>query len=329
MIVDIEFNSAAQVPSPGILQAAVLADGKDFGATWKGESNSRDPTVVIASIAARTTRIGLGMSVYNIFGRSPITSGIQAATLNELSGGRFILGLGVAGPALAAWHGQTYEKPIRQMREYVDLVRKVYAREKIDSRGAYFSSHGFKMAFGSDHPLRIYLAALGPQMTRLAGALGEGMITNMALPEVVAENAERARAGARDAGRDPAAFEVVTKVRAAVNPDLGTARAALKRILAFYSLAAGYKEMLSTRMGLAKEVRMVHETWQAKGFKEAARQIPDETLDAVPMVAATSTAQVRRYLHPYFAAGADRVSIVHVPCTDDPVAEALNFVRSW
>ena len=94
MKIDIEFNSAGHVPSSGILEAAQLAEQKGFGAVWKGESNSRDPVVLLAAIAARTSRIELGTAVYHIFARTPVTLGYLAATLNELSLGRFILGLG-------------------------------------------------------------------------------------------------------------------------------------------------------------------------------------------------------------------------------------------
>lgn len=329
MHIDIEFNSAAQIPSPGILRAAVLAEEKGFGAVWKGESNSRDPVVILSSIAARTTRIELGTAVYHIFGRSPVTAAILSAVLNELSGGRFILGLGVAGPVLAAWHGESYEKPIRQMREYVEIVRQVYAGQKLEFSGTYFSSRGFKIAFTCEHPLRIYIAALGPQMSRLAGRIGDGVLINMATPPLVAEIAEGARGAGREAGRDPAAFAVVAKVRCSINPDLTAARDALKKVLAFYCLAAGYKEMLVDRMGLETEVQMVNETWKAKGFKEAARQIPDEMLCAVPMIASTSPGEVREALKPYFAAGATRMVVAYVPSTEEVVEETLAFLRAW
>lgn len=329
MQIDIEFNSAAQIPAPGILRAAVLAEEKGFGAVWKGESNSRDPVVILSSIAARTTRIELGTAVYHIFGRSPVTAGILSSVLNELSGGRFILGLGVAGPVLATWHGETYEKPIRQMREYVEIVRQVYSGQKVDYAGTYFRSHGFKIAFTCEHPLPIYMAALGPQMTRLAGRIADGVIINMAPPGLVAEIAEGARVAAREAGKDPASYVVVAKVRCSISQDLAAARGALKNILTFYSLAAGYKEMLAERVGLRREVEMINETWKAKGFKEAARQVPDEALSAVPMIAATHPKEVRESLKPYFAAGATRVVVAYVPSTPEAVEETVEFVRSW
>ena len=329
MKVDIEFNSAGHVPSPGILEAAQIAEEKGFGAIWKGESNSRDPVVILSSIAARTSRIELGTAVYHIFARTPVTTGYLAATLNELSRGRFILGLGCANPALASWHGTTYDKPVGRMREYIDIVRKVCAGAKMESQGKYFSSHGFKLSFPTEQPLRVFMAALGPQMTHLAGQIADGVITNMANPDQVAAIAASVREGAVEVGRDPSALEVVVKVRCAVNGDLATARTALKNIATFYSLADGYKQMLAERMGLAKEIQAINETWKAKGFKEATRQVTDEMLARVPMIPATSTAQVKEGLKPYFAAGATRVIVPYVPSGPRPIEETLEFVRSW
>ncbi len=293
MKVDIEFNSAGHVPAPGILEAAQLAEAKGFGAVWKGESNSRDPVVLLAAIAARTSRLELGTAVYHLFARTPVTTGYLAATLNELSRGRFILGLGCANPALAAWHGTTYDKPIGRMREYIDLVRQAYAGAKLESQGKYYSARGFKLSFPMEQPLRVFMAALGPQMTRLAGQIADGVITNMANPEQVAAIAARARAGAAEAGRDPAALEVVVKVRCAVNDDLAAAKTALKNIATFYSLADGYKQMLADRMGLAAEIQAINATWKAQGFKAATRQVTDAMLARVPMLPATSSAQVK------------------------------------
>jgi len=329
MKVDIEFNSAGHVPSPGILEAASVAEEKGFGGVWKGESNSRDPVVILSSIAARTSRIELGTAVYHIFARSPVTTAYLAATLNELSRGRFILGVGCANPALASWHGTTYDRPIGRMREYFDIVRRAYAGQKMDAAGKYYSSRAFKLSFHADHPLRLFMAALGPQMTHLAGQIADGVITNMANPDQVAAIAASVRAGAVEAGRDPSALDVVVKVRCAINDNLATARTALKNIATFYSLADGYKEMLANRMGLAREIQAINETWKAKGFKEAARQVTDEMMTKVPMIPATSPAQVKEGLKPYFAAGATRVIVPFVPSTEHPIEETLEFVRSW
>lgn len=148
MIFDTEFNSAAQIPMHICVRAAELAEERGFGCVWKGESNSRDPMVLLAAYAERTSRIELGTAIYHIYGRSPITMAIQAASLNELCDGRFIFGVGVGNPIIAAWHGETYDRPLRRIREYIEIVRAAYAGERVDYAGECFSStRGFRLAF--------------------------------------------------------------------------------------------------------------------------------------------------------------------------------------
>ena len=121
MHVDVEFNSGAFYPAAGTVELAEVAEERGFGAVWKGESNSTDPIVLLSAMAARTRTIRLGTAIYHVFGRSPVTMGVQAATLNDLSGGRLMLGLGVANRTIAGWHGGTFQRPLRLIREYVDI----------------------------------------------------------------------------------------------------------------------------------------------------------------------------------------------------------------
>ena len=121
-VYDIELNSAAHYPVSGIVELSPLVEAAGFGAIWKGESNSTDPIVLLSAIAARTRTLKLGTAIYHIYGRSPVTLGIQAATLQDLSAGRLLLGLGVANKTIAAWHGGTFDRPLRRIREYVDML---------------------------------------------------------------------------------------------------------------------------------------------------------------------------------------------------------------
>ena len=104
MIYDVEINSAAHYPAADVPGLIELAEQVGFGAFWKGESNSTDPIVMLSAVASRTKKIKLGTAIYHIYGRSPVTLGIQAATLQDLSGGRLLLGLGVANKSIAGWH---------------------------------------------------------------------------------------------------------------------------------------------------------------------------------------------------------------------------------
>src|SRR5574341_578063 len=181
MQIDIEINSGAQLPMEAIPDLARLAEAHGFGCAWGGEANNKDPTVMLAAIAAATKRLKIGSAVYHILGRTPATLALQAVGLDELSQGRFLLGVGVSNPTIAKWHGLALDRPLVRVKEYLEIVRRAMQGEKLNFDGEFYSAQGFKMAFkplGKKIP--IYLAAFGPKMSRLAGSLTDGVLINMA-----------------------------------------------------------------------------------------------------------------------------------------------------
>src|SRR5262245_11913485 len=239
MIYDIELNSAAHYPVSGIVELSPLIEQAGFGAFWKGESNSTDPLVLISGIAARTRTLKLGTAIYHIYGRSAVTLGIQSATLQDLSGGRLLLGLGVANKTIAAWHGGVFDRPLRRAREYIDIVRKTAAGERVEYEGEiYQTGKRFQLSWKPDHPVfPIYLAGLGPQMTKLVGKVSDGVFINMATPAKIKEITARVRQGAAEAGREPSKIEIIAKSRVSLNPHRNLARAKLRQVLTFYNIA--------------------------------------------------------------------------------------------
>ncbi len=326
---DVEFNSGAFYPASAAVRLSEIAEERGFDAVWKGESNSTDPLVLLSGMAVRTSRIKLGTAIYHIYGRSPVTLGIQAATFNDLSGGRLLLGLGVANETIASWHQGTFDRPLRRIREYVDVVRQVASGERVRYEGEVYPTKGFKLSWRPAHPeLRIYYAGLGEQMTRLAGRIADGIILNMANPPKIREIVANVRAGAIEAGRDPRAIEYCVKVRCAIDPDRELARRKLKQVLTFYNLADHYKDMVAG-MGFAEGSATIREAYAKGGFKAAAAAVPDEMLDGLPTIAATTAEEVRQRIAPYVEAGATRLIVPYVPCTDDVVDEAERFLRAW
>jgi 5,10-methylenetetrahydromethanopterin reductase len=329
LIYDVEFNSAGQVPSAGILQAAKVADEKGFGTVWKGESNSRDPTAILPAIAATTKRIRVGTAVIHIYARTPVETGIYSATLDELSGGRFTLGLGVANETLAGWHGLKSSHPLKRAEEYIAIVRKVFAAERLQSEGEYYSSRNFRMEFKPPNArLPIVLAALGPKMGQLAGRVADGALLNMADPGRIAFVSENLAMGAKEAGRDPKDLEIVAKVRVSLNEDIEKAKSALKKVVTFYSLAHHYRDMLA-EMGLQEEVKRIQETYKQSGFKAAARSVTDDMLTKIPVVPATSMGELKKGLGKYDRSGANRIIVAYVPSTEKGTEETINFIGSW
>ena len=202
---DIELNSAAHYPVSGIVELSPAIEQAGFGAFWKGESNSTDPFVLLSAIAARTSTLKLGTAIYHIYGRSAVTLGIQSATLQDLSAGRLLLGLGVANKTIAAWHNGVFDRPLRRAREYIEIVKKTAAGERVEYEGEiYNTGKRFQLSWQPTHPhFPVYLAGLGPQMTKLVGKISDGVFINMATPATIREIARRVREGAAEAGRDP------------------------------------------------------------------------------------------------------------------------------
>ncbi|MPZ14646.1 MAG: LLM class flavin-dependent oxidoreductase [Chloroflexi bacterium] len=326
---DIDFDSGVVYPGQSLVELARVAEENGFGAVWKGESNSADPLVCLSAMATGTRTIGLGTGIYHVFGRSPVTLGIQAATLNDLSGGRLLLGLGVSNRTIAAWHDATFDRPLRRIREYAEIVRKTARGERFAVEGEIHTVGTFRLSWTPSHPeIPIYFAGLGEQMTRLAGRVADGIVVNMATPAMTEEIVTRVRQGAIDAGRDPQQLEYVVKVRVCLHPDRAVARTRLKHTLAFYSIADHYRDLLD-RMGFAEESAQVRETYHQHGFRAAQAAVADAMVDALPTIAAQSVDEVRERLQPYVLAGATRLVIPYVPATDDAVSETRAFLEAW
>ena len=329
MKLDIEFNSGAQLPMDAIPALARAAEDSGFDCAWGGEANNKDPTVMLAAVGAVTTRLELGTAVYHMLGRTPVSMALHAAGLDELSGGRFLFGLGISNPTIANWHGVEFDHPLGRIREYLEIVRSALRGDKLDYQGRFYQARGFKLAFKpSGKSIPVYLAAFGPQMSRLAGRLSDGVLINMANPREIGRIAENAREGARLAGKDPDALEIICKVRCCVAGDRGAARQALGHILTYYALADYYRDLL-TRMGFGEEVTAIRETWRASGFHAASGQITDRLLDGLPLVAGESVDEVLDKVKVYGEAGATRVILPYVPCTDDVVTEIREFIQAF
>lgn len=329
MKIDIEFNSGAQLPMDAIPELARLAEAHGFDCAWGGEANNKDPTVMLSAIAAVTTRLKVGSAIYHILGRTPATLALQAVGLDELSGGRFLLGIGSSNPTIAKWHGQSFDRPLARVQEYIEITRAAMRGEKLSFTGKFFTAENFKMAFKpSGRQIPIYLAAFGPMMTRLAGRISDGVLINMANPTEIRRIADEVSQGAKEAGKDPSTMEIICKIRCSIAPSYHVAREALGHALTYYALADYYRDLLG-RMGFAAEVEAMRAAWKSGGFHAARKLITDQMFKSLPMVAATSAAEVVEQIRPYIDAGATRIILPYVAASDDVVGELRNFIAYW
>jgi 5,10-methylenetetrahydromethanopterin reductase len=329
MQIDIEFNSGAQLPLDAIPELARLAEARGFACAWGGEANNKDPTVMLSAIAAVTERMKIGSAVYHVLGRTPATLALQAVGLDELSQGRFLLGVGSSNPTIARWHGAVMDHPLGRVEEYLEIVRRAMGGEKLDFKGRYFSAHGFKLAFKPrDRSVPIYLAAFGPKMTRLAGRISDGVLINMANPGEIRRIASEVKEGAAAAGKTPEQMEIICKIRCSIAPRYEDAREALSHALTYYALADYYRDLLG-RMGFGAEVQAMRDAWKAGGFHAARKLITERMFAGLPLVAATSAAEVVEQIKPYMAAGATRIILPYVAASEDVVGELKQFINYW
>ena len=329
MKIDIEFNSGAQLPMDAIPELARLAEAHGFDCAWGGEANNKDPTVMLSAIAAVTTRLKIGSAVYHILGRTPATLALQAVGLDELSSGRFLLGVGSSNPTIAKWHGQILDHPLGRVREYIEITRAAMRGEKLNYAGKFFTAQNFKMAFKpSGRTMPIYLAAFGSKMTRLAGRITDGVLINMANPSEIRRIAAEVKTAAAEAGKDPAQMEIICKIRCSIAPSYGVARDALSHALTYYALADYYRDLLG-RMGFGAEVEAMRTAWRSGGFHAARKLVSDQMFASLPIVAATTAAEVVEQIKPYADAGATRIILPYVAASDELVSELKSFITYW
>ena len=215
------------------LALAREADRCGYAVVWAAEAYGSDAATVLAWVAAQTDRIDVGSAIFQIPGRTPANTAMTAATLDTLSGGRFRLGLGVSGPQVSeGWHGVRFDKPLARTREYVAIVRKALARERLTFDGEFFTlplpDGPGKALTLTVHPVRdripIYLAAVGPRNLELAGEIADGWLAIFFDPDGSEESIAHIRAGRERAGLGMEGFDIVPTVPVVMG---GTSRNAL------------------------------------------------------------------------------------------------------
>lgn len=277
------------------VELAKAAERLKYGSVWSAEGYATDPVGLLAWIAGQATEIGLGSAVLQISGRSAVTTALSAATLGQITGGRFVLGLGTSGPQVAeGWHGQPYDRPLARMRDYVAVLRMALAGQPIRYTGERLTLP-LPGAAVEPMPLQVparladvpvYLAGLGPKAVMLAGEIADGWLALHCPPGYVAASRARLAAGAAQAGRSLAGFQVAAMVFVAVEEDLELARDMMRPLLALYlggmgTRRANFYNRLAHRLGFGAVAAAVQEAYLAGRRDDAAAAITDELVDTM------------------------------------------------
>jgi len=295
-------------------RARRLAESLGYDAAYVTHLNSRESLTVLAAYATATERIHLGTGVVPIYTRTPATMAQTAATLQELSHGRLRLGLGVSHrPVVEGWHGQTIDRPVAEMREYVAILRAILAGES-PPQGEKWRT-GFALAGLGPYPdLPVYVAALSPAMLRLAGEVADGVVLWLCSPHYIRDVVvPEVRAGREAAGRTLDGFDVVPAVPAALTDDRGPAFAAMRRDLLAYFGLPFYRAMLE-RSGFGDDIAAFDRAAPTGDVDAMQAAISDAFLE---VLTATGTEdEVRAGVDRYARAGATSPCVGPIPKTD-------------
>ena len=304
-------------------QIAIVQEAERLGfdSVWAAEAYGSDAATILGWLAAHTSKINLGSAIFQMPGRSPAMTAMTAATLDQLSNGRMLLGIGSSGPQVAeGWHGQRFGKQMQRTREYVAVVRKALARERLQYEGETITlplpdgpGKALKLTIAPvQEQIPIFLAAIGPNNTKLAGEIADGWLPMMFSPEHLNEFVPLLEEGAARTGRSLDRFRIAPSVNFLVTDDEAAGYDAVRPFLALYVGGMGSREknfynQLVQRYGFEDEAKAVQDLYLDGKKEEAAGRLSPELIDLVSLVGPKE--KIRDKMKVFADAGVDTLGV--------------------
>jgi F420-dependent oxidoreductase-like protein len=320
------------------LQVVQEAERLGYDSVWAAEAYGSDAATVLAWLSAGTSKINLGSAIFQRPGRTPALTAMTAATIDELSGGRFRLGIGSSGPQVAeGWHGQRFAHQLQRTREYVEVVRKALSRERLEYHGETIElplpdgpGKALKLTIKPvQERIPIYLAAIGPKNTALAGEIADGWIPTLFSPEHVSELRPLLEEGAARSGKSLEGFDIAPTVNVFVTDDLEAARNAMRPFIALYVGGMGSRQQnfynqVVQRYGYEAEAKQIQDLYLEGKRDEAMAAIPDTLIDTVSLCGPPDV--VRERLAVYRDAGVGTLGVTPTAFTAEERLEQLRLL---
>ena len=314
------------------------AERLGYDSVWAAEAYGSDTATVLGWLAGQTSSIRLGSGIFQMPARSAAMTAMTAATIDQLSNGRMILGIGSSGPQVAeGWHGQRFAKQLQRTREYVAVIRMALARERVEFQGETLElplpdgpGKALKLMISPvQQPIPIYLAAIGPKNTALAGEIADGWIPTLFSPEHVSELRPLLQEGAARSGRSLDGFDIAPTVNVFVTDDLAKARDAMRPFIALYvggmgSRKQNFYNQLVCRYGFERQARQIQDLYLEGKRDEAMAAIPDELIDTVSLCGPREV--VRERLAIYRDAGVGTLGVTPTAFSAPERLEQLRLV---
>ena len=305
------------------LDLVMEAERLGYDSVWTAEAYGSDAATILGWLAQATTTIKLGSAIFQMPGRSPAMTAMTAATLDQLSEGRMLLGIGSSGPQVAeGWHGQRFAKQLLRTREYIAVVRKALAREKLEFQGETLElplpdgpGRALKLTISPvQEKIPIFLAAIGPKNTTLAAEIADGWIPTLFSPEHLSEFRPLLEEGFAKA-EGPKGFEdfeIAPTVNVMVTDDVESARDAMRPYVALYVGGMGSRKQnfynaLVQRYGFEAPAKEVQDLYLEGKREEAMAALPGELIDTVSLCGSPDV--VRERLEVFREAGVGTLMI--------------------
>jgi F420-dependent oxidoreductase-like protein len=323
-------------------QLALVQEAERLGydSVWTAEAYGSDAATILGWIAQATSTIRIGSGIFQMPGRSAAMTAMTAATLDQLSGGRMILGIGSSGPQVAeGWHGQRFARQLQRTREYIDVVRLALSRERVVYDGETLT---LPLPDGPGKPLKltiapvqeripVLLAAIGPKNTALAAEIADGWIPTLFSPEHVAEFRPLLEQGfaAAGGGKGFDDFDIAPMVNVMVTDDADAARDAMRHYIALYVGGMGSRDKnfynaLVRRYGFEDAAQEVQDLYLEGKRNEAAAALPAELIDTVSLCGPADV--VRERLAVFREAGVGTLMIAPMAWSRDERLAQLRLV---
>jgi F420-dependent oxidoreductase-like protein len=321
-------------------QLAIVQEAErlEYDSVWTAEAYGSDSATILGWIAGQTTRIKIGSAIFQMPGRSPAMTAMTAATLDQLSDGRMLLGIGSSGPQVSeGWHGVRFGRQLGRTREYIEIVRKALARERLEYSGEHFTlplpdgpGKALKLTIGTvQDRIPIYLAAIGPKNTALAGEIADGWIPTLVSPEHLPDLRASLEEGAAKAGRSLDDFDIAPTVNVYVSEDVEKGRDVMRPFIALYVGGMGSRDKnfynnLVQRYGFEDAAKKVQDLYLEGRRDEAMAALPDELIDLVSLNGPAD--KVRDRLRIYREAGVGTLGITPMAWTREERVDQLRQI---
>jgi len=279
-----------------IVSCCRVAEEAGLESVWISEAWGRDAFVALSAIANATREIRLATGIVNVFSRSPAAIAMGAATLEELSKGRTILGLGSSGRLVVdRWHGEHFEKPFTRLRESVTVIRQILTGSQANYQGRIFHVSNFCLAVQSPtRQIPIYLAALGPKMLRLTGEIADGVLLYLCPLSKIREAIAEIQQGVERAKRSLTGLDIAAFLPTFVSEKTEQARLAVAKVIAYYVGGMGtYYHRLVSESGFQIEADNICTAWQRGDRVTATKAVTPQLIDTVALAGSPQECRTR------------------------------------